>query len=193
MRSPLVLALISALLGALVWGSCERQQVSEAERRVLTLLAERASADSLAQLARHEFEREMTGLRQDSARLAQALVRSTQSAVQARRTVDSLLAQAPDSVHSGFDTALTRITAFGTACTAALANCEARAANAEARRASDSLRLAATRALLDTVEGAWKRAQRQHAPGFLGLRRFWLARSWTIPLATVTALLIWRR
>jgi hypothetical protein len=76
------------------------------------------------------------------------------------------------------------------ACANLLQNCELRARNAEARVQGDSMVLAQTVLLLHHTEAAWHTEQRKNQPGFLGLRSFWRARRYTLPLVALSAFLL---
>jgi len=109
----------------------------------------------------------------------------------ARHRLDSLLAQNPNvALGDAVGRVLLADSLRLATCEATTANCELRAQNAEARVRGDSTQLLRLTALTDTLEVAWNTARRQNSPGFLGLRAFWKARSYTLPLTALSAFLL---
>lgn len=189
--SPLVIFLVGALVAALAWGTCNAGRASDAEIKLAAALAAQRDAATHWTAARDSLMQANTALRADSAFL-DAQRRATR--VMAKDSIGKLLAQIGDTTARSHAAEAVRVVYLEVeACQDQLANCEHRAANAEARAAGDSVLLAQTVGLLQQTEAAWRSEQRKNAPGFLGLRRFWQARSWTVPLAAVTTLLLIRK
>lgn len=188
--SPLVLALAGMLVGALAWGSCNASRASQAEIRLAAVLADDSLAAAQWARTRDSLATDLRELRGDSAMLAVRSATARRAAQAAHDSIGALLAILPDTQRLPLERAVTVLQAETAACRESLANCELRAANAEARVRGDSLRVASLTLLTDSLEAAWRTAQRQSAPGFLGLRSFWRARSWTVPLAALTAFLL---
>jgi hypothetical protein len=192
--SPLVVLLVGALVGAVAWGTCNAGRASDANKQLRAALADSTHRWTMR---RDSLTDRLRALRTDSATLATSL-RSTQASRDAATAEARHLAQ---RLRESGDTAGARVlvTADSLAhaerlgCALVIQNCEARAENAEERAAGDSILLAQTAILLRQTEAAWRSEQRKNAPGFLGLRSFWKARAFTIPLAAVTTLLLLRR
>ncbi len=110
-----------------------------------------------------------------------------------RDSITVLLKQLPDSQQALFGPVITTLSAEGEACRNLLTNCELRASNAEARVRGDSTQLVRLTALTDTLGAAWRTELQRNRPGFLGLRSFWKARSYTLPLTALSAFLLLRR
>lgn len=195
--SPLTLLLIGLALGGLAFGSCQGARASEATLKLEALLASRDSAAAHWTVERHALTEATRRLRGDSTMLHVALVRTQASRDGAQRESQRLATR----LQAAGDTAGARVVrvADSTAqaerqgCSLVVLNCEARAENAEERAAGDSILLAQTHTLLVQTEAAWHIEQQRNRPGLFGLRRFWQARAWTVPLAAVTALLLLRR
>lgn len=195
--SPLVLLLGGMLVGALAWGSCNASRASEANFKLDALLAARDSQATIEAARQDSLRRALRALRADSATLHVSLVRTQASRDAAQRESKALVTR----LQAAGDTAGARVirVADSTAqaerlgCSLVVQNCEARAENAEERAQGDSVLLDQTQTLLNQTRAAWQAEQRKNAPGLFGLRRFWQARSWTVPLAAVTTLLLLRR
>lgn len=189
--SPLTLLLIGLALGGLAFGSCQGARASEATLKLEALLASRDSAAADWKRERGPLETTVRRLRGDSAILAIRQQRTHREAVDSIRT---LLATIDDTVARAVAQQATRVVYVELeGCQDLLSNCEQRAANAEQRAHGDSVVLAQTHALLVDVEAAWHTEQQRNRPGFLGLRRFWQAKAWTVPLAAVTTLLLLKK
>lgn len=190
MRSPLVLLLAGLAIGGLAFGSCQASRASDAEIRLQAALASHAESLAVWGVTRDSLGRSMDSLRADSALLAQRYAAVRRFVPAAKDSITRLLALLPDSITVGITAAVAVVQAAYETCEAIRANCEARAANAEARAAGDSLALARTQFLLTQTEAQWRAEQRRNAPGFLGLRAFWHARRFTIPLTALTTFLL---
>lgn len=188
--SPLVVLLIGLAIGGFAFGSCQASRASDAEKSLQNALA--AHRDSLAQwhIERSALSLAADSLRQALGPLQQAYKVARILGQRGRDSVAKLLALLPDSRRATIGPVIAALGAEGEACRALEANCEARAQNAEARVHGDSLQLTQTVLLLQKTEAMWHTEQRKNAPGFLGLRSFWNARRWTLPLTVVTGLLL---
>jgi hypothetical protein len=188
--SPLVVLLVGLAIGGIAFGTHQAGRATDAEIRLEAALAAQrdsasrwmASRDSLVGIAR--------GLRADSQVLALRYASASQAARRAHRTADSLLARLPDTLRVGVRLVFDSLAGETQACQALLGNCELRALNAEARAHGDSMVLTQTVLLLQHTEVAWHTEQRKNQPGFLGLRSFWRARSYTLPLVALSAFLL---
>lgn len=195
--SPLLLLCIGLALGGLAFGSCQASRASEATFKLEALLAARDSSAALEAARQDSLRHELRALRVDSATLHVSLVRTQASRDAAQREAQTLAIR----LQVAGDTAGARVVrvADSTAqaerigCSLVVQNCQARAENAEERAQGDSILLVQTHTLLVQTEAAWHTEQQRNRPGFLGLRSFWHARSWTVPLAAVTTLLLLSR
>ena len=182
------LAIGAAVLALGLWGRCASERASTAERK----LNEHFAVDSVERKAWHRerlgLETQNTALRADSTVLALRFHNASRNALAARRTLDSLLASAPDTFAQGVRVVLQADSVELSSCRAIAANCELRAANAEARVAGDSARLVATEALLADTRTQWQKSL--HPGPFAGL---WRSRGTTLPLLAVITYLIIRR
>jgi len=188
--SPLIVLLVGLAIGGIAFGTHQAGRATDAEIRLeAALVAQRdsasrwmASRDSLVGIAR--------GLRADSQVLALRYANASQAARRAHRTADSLLARLPDTLRVGIRLVFDSLAGETDACRLVAANANARAQNCEQRARGDSLQLAQTATLLLRAEAAWHTEQRKNQPGFLGLRSFWRARSYTLPLVALSAFLL---
>lgn len=186
--SPLVLALASALVGAVAWGNCQRGRASDATLKLEAALAAHALEDAVAGDRQDSLRRVNLVLRDSAALLTTRYTALRRFVPTARDSIAKLLARLPDSVARPLGTEITVLREAGEACHATLTNCEARAANAEQRAAGDSARLVATHQLLATTEAAWHSAEQKARPSFW--RDLWRSRSVTAPLALVTIVVL---
>jgi len=184
-------------LGGFAFGSCQAGRASDAELKLQAALQAHTDSSHRWTLKRDSLTDALQGLRADSTVLHVSLVRTQASRDLAQRNAQALASR----LQTAGDTAGARVirVADSTAqverqgCSLVVVNCEARAENAEERAAGDSVLLDQTQVLLNHTRAAWQSEQRKNAPGFLGLRRFWQARSWTVPLAAVTTLLLLKK
>jgi septal ring factor EnvC (AmiA/AmiB activator) len=189
--------LIGLGLGGIAFGSCQANRASDATRQLQEALAAHTDSLTVWTATRHALTAELQGLRADSAVLRISLVRTQASRDAAQRDAQTLATR----LQTAGDTAGARVVrvADSTAqaeragCSLVIQNCQARAENAEERAAGDSILLVQTALLLKQTGDAWRTEQRKNAPGFLGLRAFWKARTWTVPLAAVTTLLLLKK
>src|SRR5881396_1320895 len=124
------------------------------------LAAQRDSA-SQWQEARHALTLRLAALWRDSSRLASQYASASRAAAVARHRADSLLWYIPDTLRIAVRLVFDSLAAATVACENLRQNCELRAQNAEARVRGDSTQLVRLMALTDTLEVAWKRAERQ--------------------------------
>lgn len=186
--SPLTILLVGLALGGIAFGSCQGARASAATLKLEALLASRDSAAAHWKRDRGALETDNRRLRGDSAILAIRQQRTHREAVD---SIGKLLASIDDTVARAVAQQATRVVYVELeGCQDQLTNCEQRAANAEQRAAGDSVILAQTVILLKQTGDAWRLEQRRNAPGLLGLRTFWRARAWTVPLVAVTTLLL---
>jgi len=188
--NPFIVLLAGALVGALAWGSCNAGRASDAETRLNAQLA--ANRDSATQWdkARQALTVSLGALRRDSSTLARNLTLATGAAQRASQRAESLFLRLPDTLRVGVRLVFDSLAGATAACQALLVNAEARAQNCEQRARGDSIQLAQTASLLVATEAAWHIEQRKNSPGFLGLRSFWRARSYTLPLTALSAFLL---
>lgn len=177
----------------MAFGSCQASRATDAEIRLNDALSAQRDSASHWHTAREGLTVRLQALQRDSGMLALRYEVASRTASAARHRGDSLLALLPDTLRVAVRLTFDSLAGATVACQASLANCELRAANAEARAHGDSLQLFRSDSLLQTTEASWHTEQRKNRPGFLGLRSFWHARSWTVPLAAVTTLLLLRR
>lgn len=191
--SPVVVLCVGLAIGGALFGSCQASRATEAEIRLQDALAQHRGSLDAWEDERTGLTRRLGALQRDSGALALRYEGARRSAAVARHRGDSLLALLPDTLRVAVRLTFDSLSAETAACDAVLRNCELRAANAEARAQGDSIHLVETAKLLLTTEGQWRMELQRNRPGFLGMRAFWHARSWTIPLAAVTTLLVLQR
>jgi len=180
-------------IGGLAFGTCQAGRASDAQIRLEAALA--AQRDSALQWgkARQSLTLRLGALRNDSVALAGKYATARLWARMGRDSIAILLKQLPDSQQALFAPVITTLSAEGEACRNLLTNCELRATNAEARVRGDSTQLVRLTALTDSVEAQWHIELQRNRPGFLGLRTFWNARRYTLPLTALSAFLLLRR
>lgn len=179
------------LLGAFAWGSCNASRASDATRQLEAALTQRDSAAAAWHRDRQGLEIVTRRLRGDSAILA---IRQQRTRREGADSIGKLLASIDDTVARAIAQQATRVVYLQVeGCQDQLTNCEQRAANAEQRAWGDSVLLDHTQILLHQTGDAWRLEQQRNRPGWLGLRAFWRAKVWTVPLAVVTTLLLLRR
>lgn len=188
--SPLVVLLVGLAIGGFAFGTCQAGRASDATIRLEAALAAQRDSASRWQTARESLVMRLGALQRDSSTLARQYDAARAGSRMIRDSIGILLKQLPDSQRGALGAVITTLSAEGEACRNLLTNCELRAANAEARAHGDSVQLIATRLLLDSVGVAWHTEQRKNRPGFLGLRSFWRARSYTLPLTALTVFLL---
>lgn len=195
--SPLVLLLVGIAVGGIAFGSCQRTRAETAERQLRESLAAQRDSANRWTLHRDSLTDRLRTLRADS----QVLAVRSQQAQRATERAQAEARQFAQRLREAGDTAGARVVLAADSaaareregCSLVVLNCEARAENAEERARGDSLLLAQTAILLRQTEAAWRTEQRKNQPGFLGLRAFWKARAYTVPLVAVTTLLLLRR
>ncbi len=180
-------------VGGLAFGTCQASRATDAEIRLQDALTAQKDSASHWRTAREGLTVRLQTLQRDSGVLALNLARATGAAQRASQRAESLFLRLPDTLRVGVRLVFDSLAGETIACRGMLMNAEARGQNCEQRARGDSIQLTQTVRLLLQTEAAWHIEQQKNRPGFLGLRSFWHARSWTIPLAAISALLILRR
>jgi hypothetical protein len=186
--SPLVVLLVGLAIGGLAFGFHQAGRATDAELRLEAALAAQRDSASRWTASRDSLMLRMRRLRADSQVLALRYRNAAQAAWRAHRTADSLLARLPDTLRVGIRLVFDSLAEETMACANLLQNCELRARNAEARTRGDSIQLVRLTALTDTLEAAWRSAERRARPSFF--RDLWRSRKVTLPLAALSVFLL---